>query len=76
MDENKKLPKRHMYVGSTEVDTRTGPLMELRTNVAYFILPEEDFGAFVKDKDYQYRQTHRLRFPCSMDWQRLTRGGR
>jgi len=45
----KVLPKRYMYIGSNEmqlreVDTNLG----IETNVTYFILPEEDFGAFVK----------------------------
>lgn len=45
----KDLPKRNMFVGMNEmqlqeVDTFNG----IETNVTYFILPEEDFGAFVK----------------------------
>ena len=43
------LPKRYMYIGLNslqiqEVDQANG----LETNVTFFILPEEDFGAFVK----------------------------
>jgi hypothetical protein len=49
-DENgKKLPKRHMYVGSNEVQVQEMDHTHgIETNVTYFILPEEDFGAFVK----------------------------
>jgi hypothetical protein len=50
MDENsKKLPKRYMYVGSNEVQVQElDQAHGIETNVTYFILPEEDFGAFVK----------------------------
>jgi hypothetical protein len=48
-DENKKLPKRHMYIGSNEVQLQElDEAHGIETNVTYFILPEEDFGAFVK----------------------------
>jgi hypothetical protein len=49
-DENgKKLPKRHMFVGSNEVQIQElDQTHGIETNVTYFILPEEDFGAFVK----------------------------
>lgn len=50
LDENgKKLPKRHMYVGSNEVQIQElDEAHGIETNVTYFILPEEDFGAFAK----------------------------
>jgi len=45
----KKLPKRFMYVGSNEVHIQEIDRAHgIETNVTYFILPEEDFGAFVK----------------------------
>jgi hypothetical protein len=48
-ENNKKLPKRHMYVGSNEVQVQElDQVHGIETNVTYFILPEEDFGAFVK----------------------------
>lgn len=49
MENDDNLPKRKMYVGLNEmrlqeVDRANG----IETNVTYFVLPEEDFGAFVK----------------------------
>ncbi|KAL7574965.1 hypothetical protein ACA910_010784 [Epithemia clementina (nom. ined.)] len=46
---NNNLPKRWMYIGSNEmqvqeVDNRN----DIETNATFFVLPEEDFGAFVK----------------------------
>jgi hypothetical protein len=44
-----KLPKRFMYVGSNEIQLQELDLEHgIETNVTFFILPEEDFGAFVK----------------------------
>eukprot|EP00977_Amphora_coffeiformis_P001536 scaffold296_cov102-Amphora_coffeaeformis.AAC.24 len=48
-EQDNKFPRRTMFVGANEmqlqeVDTRT----QLETNVTYIILPEEDFGAFVR----------------------------
>jgi hypothetical protein len=48
-DNDRVLPRRYMYVGANEMQVRevdTGHGIE--TNVTYFLLPEEDFGAFVK----------------------------
>lgn len=43
------LPKRFMYIGLNEMQLReVDQANGLETNVTYFILPEEDFGAFVK----------------------------
>eukprot|EP00978_Attheya_sp_CCMP212_P015439 scaffold39860_cov57-Attheya_sp.AAC.4 len=43
------LPKRFMYVGHNEMQIRETDLMnKLETNVTYFVLPEEDFGALVR----------------------------
>lgn len=48
-DDGRERPKRHMYIGSnemqvSEVDYSYG----IETNVTYFVLPEENFGAFAK----------------------------
>ena len=48
-EDSNKLPKRWMYIGSNEmqiqeIDHRLG----IETNSSFFILPEEDFGSFVK----------------------------
>lgn len=43
------LPKRIMYSGENEMQIREIDYQHyLETNVSYFILPEEDFGAFVR----------------------------
>ena len=43
------LPKRIMYVGVNEVEiSEFDAVNELQTNVKYFVLPEEDFGALVR----------------------------
>jgi hypothetical protein len=48
-EHGKKLPKRHMYVGSNEVQIQElDETHNIETNVTYFVLPEEDFGAFAK----------------------------
>lgn len=48
-DQDTKFPRRTMFIGTNEmqlqeVDAET----QLETNVTYIILPEEDFGAFVR----------------------------
>ncbi|CAB9514186.1 expressed unknown protein [Seminavis robusta] len=43
------LPKRTMYIGRNEVQIReVDTAHKIETNVSYFVLPEEDFGAFVR----------------------------
>jgi len=43
------LPKRYMYVGRNEMQIQeVDPYHDVETNVTYFILPEENFGAFVR----------------------------
>ena len=43
------LPKRFMYVGSNEMQIREIDFLNrIETNVTYFTLPEEDFGALVR----------------------------
>lgn len=43
------LPKRYMYIGSNEMQIQeVDPVHNIETNVTYFVLPEEDFGAFVR----------------------------
>jgi hypothetical protein len=43
------LPKRYMYVGANEMQIRqVDSVLGIETNVTYFCLPEEDFGAFVR----------------------------
>jgi hypothetical protein len=43
------LPTRYMYVGSNEMQIReVHEGHGIETNVTFFMLPEEDFGAFVK----------------------------
>jgi hypothetical protein len=43
------LPKRIMYTGENELQIQEIDFEnQLETNVTYFILPEEDFGAFVR----------------------------
>ena len=43
------LPKRTMYTGANEMQIQEiDTVHQLETNVTYFILPEEDFGAFVR----------------------------
>jgi len=51
MTDNKdsNLPKRYMYIGSNEMQLQEKDNIHgIETNTTYFILPEEDFGAFVK----------------------------
>jgi hypothetical protein len=44
-----RLPKRYMYIGANEVQVREVDISnEIETNVSFFVLPEEDFGALVK----------------------------
>jgi hypothetical protein len=44
-----RLPKRIMYIGDNELQIQELDYQHLiETNVTYFILPEEDFGAFVR----------------------------
>lgn len=44
-----QLPKRYMYIGANEMQLQEIDLVNgIETNVTYFILPEEDFGAFAK----------------------------
>ena len=43
------LPKRTMYIGRNEMQIReVDSAYNIETNVTYFVLPEEDFGAFVR----------------------------
>jgi hypothetical protein len=43
------LPKRTLFIGRNEVQIReVDSVHEIETNVTYFVLPEEDFGAFVR----------------------------
>jgi hypothetical protein len=43
------LPRRTMFIGSNEMQLQeVDPVTELETNVTFVILPEEDFGAFVR----------------------------
>lgn len=43
------LPKRFMYVGSNEMQIQEVDIANrIETNVTYFTLPEEDFGALVR----------------------------
>jgi hypothetical protein len=43
------LPKRTMFIGRNEVQIReVDSTHNIETNVTYFVLPEEDFGAFVR----------------------------
>jgi hypothetical protein len=43
------LPKRHMYVGSNEIQIRETDLTNsIEVNVTYFTLPEEEFSSFVR----------------------------
>ena len=49
LDNLDSLPKRNMYIGLNEMQLQEIDLANgIETNVTYFILPEEDFGAFVK----------------------------
>lgn len=44
-----RMPKRIMYHGNNELQIQELDFEhEIETNVTYFILPEEDFGAFVR----------------------------
>lgn len=43
------LPKRYMFIGRNEMQIQeVDPVHNIETNVTYFVLPEEDFGAFVR----------------------------
>lgn len=43
------LPKRFMYIGANEMQLQEIDYVNgIETNVTFFILPEEDFGAFAK----------------------------
>ncbi|KAL9187019.1 hypothetical protein ACHAXT_010739 [Thalassiosira profunda] len=43
------LPSRTMYIGSNEMQIReVDHVHKIETNVTYFVLPEEDFGAFIR----------------------------
>lgn len=43
------LPIRTMFIGANEMQIReVDQLHMIETNVTYFVMPEEDFGAFVK----------------------------
>lgn len=45
----KTYPTRTMYTGENEMQIQeTDSVNHLETNVTYFVLPEEDFGAFVR----------------------------
>lgn len=42
-------PKRTMYIGPNEMQIRqVDSVLGMETNVTYYMLPEEDFGAFVR----------------------------
>jgi hypothetical protein len=44
-----RLPKRRLYTGENEMQIQElDSEHHLETNVTYFVLPEEDFGAFVR----------------------------
>jgi len=44
-----RLPKRFMYIGANEVQVREIDwINKIETNISFFVLPEEDFGALVK----------------------------
>jgi hypothetical protein len=46
----KERPQRTMYLGASEVQIQeVDSVHKLETNVTYFILPEEKFGAFVRE---------------------------
>ena len=48
-DKFDSLPKRVMYVGTSDVQIQeVDSVNKIETNVSYFTLPEEDFGAFVR----------------------------
>jgi len=48
-EEASNYPTRTMYIGSNEMQIREfDPVHKIETNVTYFTLPEEDFGAFVR----------------------------
>ena len=43
------LPKRKMFIGDNEMQLNEfDSVHNIETNVTYFVLPEEDFGAFVR----------------------------
>ena len=43
------LPKRYMFIGQNELQIQeVDSAHHIETNVTYFVLPEEDFGAFVR----------------------------
>lgn len=48
-EESIKLPERRMFIGANDVSIQeVDRVNKIETNVTYFNLPEEDFGAFVK----------------------------
>ena len=49
IEQQSALPQRWMYVGANEMQIQEVSAQHgIETNVTFFILPEEDFGAFVK----------------------------
>lgn len=47
--ESFRLPKRYMYVGANEMQVQEiDSVHGIETNVSFYVLPEEDFGAFFK----------------------------
>lgn len=49
IQDKSSLPSRQMYIGSNEVQIReVDHVNRIETNVTYFTLPEENFGAFVR----------------------------
>lgn len=48
-DDDAKLPRRTMFIGTNEMQLHeVNQETKLETNVTYIVLPEEDFGAFVR----------------------------
>lgn len=48
-DEGNSYPMRSMFIGSNEMQIReVDNVHKIETNVTYFVLPEEQFGAFVR----------------------------
>ena len=48
-EESSKYPKRRMFIGANDMTIQEVDMLnKIETNVTYFNLPEEDFGAFVK----------------------------
>lgn len=47
--EERKYPMRRMFIGANDMSIQEVDMLnKIETNVTYFNLPEEDFGAFVK----------------------------